>query len=178
MIVEFGMKQNKGMRPQDIVIILKIICMGEKNWTQKDIAGSLHISQSGVSEALGRLSMSGLLMRDKQEVNRKSLQEFLVSGLKYVFPVQPGGVMRGLPTAHSAPPLSELIRGGQEEFVWPYDYGNLRGQAVEPLYHTVPRAAAEDKCLHRFLSLADALRIGRAREQKLAADKLNEMLKL
>ncbi len=43
------MGQNKGMRPQDIVIILKIICIGEKNWAQKDIASSLYMSQSGVS---------------------------------------------------------------------------------------------------------------------------------
>ncbi len=86
--------------------------------------------------------------------------------------------MRGMPTAHSAPPLSELIQGGQEEFVWPYDHGNMRGQAIDPLYHTVPRAAAEDQCLHRFLSLADALRVGRARERKLATLKLKELLAL
>ena len=169
---------NKGMRPQDIVIILKIICFGEKGWMQKDLAGSLYMSHSGISEALARLAMSGLLIGDKKEVNRKSLQEFLVSGLKYVFPVRPGGIVRGIPTAHSAPPLSELIQGGQEEFVWAYDHGNMRGQAIEPLYHTVPRAASEDQCLHRFLSLADAFRAGRARERKLAADKLKEMLAL
>ncbi len=170
------MKQHRGMRPQDVVILLKIVCVSDDVWRQKDIANDLSMSQSEVSEALNRSATSGLVEKNKQKVQRKALQEFLLHGLKYVFPAQPGPVVRGMPTAHSAAPLSELLHSERDVYVWPYSQGRLRGQAVEPLYPTVPQAADKDERLHRFLALTDALRVGNARGRKLAAEKLKEVL--
>ncbi|MFO7958369.1 MAG: hypothetical protein R6X33_14880 [Candidatus Brocadiia bacterium] len=170
------MREHHGMRPQDVVILLKILCFQDDAWRQKDIAAELSISQSEVSEALARSALTGLMARDKRTVHRKALQEFLLHGLKYVFPAMPGPIVRGMPTAHSAEPLRGMIRGDGEMYVWPYDHGNARGQAIEPLYRTVPEAAAESECLHRLLAVTDALRVGRARERNLAAQKLREML--
>ena len=172
------MKQHKGMRPQDVVILLKIVCLSDDKWRQKDIANGLSMSQSEVSEALNRSATTGLVDRSKRNVQRKALGEFLLHGLKYVFPAWPGPIVRGMPTAHSAAPLSELIQGERDVYVWPYDQGQVRGQAIEPLYRTVPQAADKDECLHRLLALADALRVGSAREHKLATGKLKEMLSL
>lgn len=170
------MKKHTGMRPQDVVILLKIVCYPDDSWRQKDIAHDLSLSQSEVSEALSRSALTGLMAGNRRGVHRQALGEFLRHGLKYVFPARPGPMVRGVPTAHSAKPLCELIRGEQDVYVWPYDQGTARGQAIEPLYPTVPEAATRDERLHHLLALTDALRVGRAREYNLAAAKLEEML--
>ena len=60
--------------------------------------------------------------------------------LRYVFPAEPGPVYRGMPTAHSAPPLNALIRS-TETYVWPSAEGTARGESIVPLYPSVPDAA-------------------------------------
>jgi hypothetical protein len=37
------MKAHNGMRPHDIVVLLKIIALGELPWKNKDLAASLYI---------------------------------------------------------------------------------------------------------------------------------------
>ena len=47
---------------------------------------------------------------------------------------------------------------------------------IDPLYPSVPAAAAEDPRLHELLALADALRVGRARERSMARTELTKRL--
>ena len=84
-------------------------------------------------------------------------------------------MVRGIPTAHSAKPLSELIQAN-EHYVWPDADGTLRGQAIEPLYHTVGKAVANDPLLYEMLALVDAIRVGKAREVALAVEELKKRL--
>ena len=108
---------------------------------------------------------------------RSALLEFIVHGLKYVYPVQPGPLCRGIPTAHSAPPLAgKMVSNEADEYVWPDDRGDRRGQAITPLYESAPQAAKKDPRLHELLALVDALRVGHAREQALAANELKRRL--
>jgi hypothetical protein len=44
--------------------------------------------------------------------------------------------------------------------------GVVRGQAIAPLYRSVPQAASNDPKLYALLSLIDAIRVGRVREQR------------
>jgi hypothetical protein len=172
------MRKHNGMRPQDILILLKLITLGEQPWRYYDVAQALHISQSEVAEGLHRCQQARLVAPNKRKVFRTSLLEFLVHGLKYVFPVQPGPITRGIATAHSAPPLAELIISeGGDAYVWPSDSGTLRGQAIAPLYPTVVAACSQDADLYELLALIDALRVGRAREQKLAITTLTHRIK-
>jgi len=165
------MKKHNGMRPQDLVILLKIIAKGEENWRMKDIAYELGISNSEVSESLNRSVMAGLIAGDKKRVMKTSLLEFLKYGLKYVYPQRPSAMVRGVATAHSAMPLSDIIQS-DEIYVWPYAEGNERGFSIEPLHANVPKAVLEDNQLYELLALVDALRLGTAREQKLAIQEL------
>ena len=103
------MKSHNGMRPQDVVILLKISTMQGNTWRFQDIAESLKISPSEVSESLQRSRLAGLVSENKRTVYTSSFLDFLVSGLKYVFPALPGAVVRGIPTAHSAPPTNRAI---------------------------------------------------------------------
>lgn len=96
-----------------------------------------------------------------------ALLEFIQYGLRYVFPQQPGPIVRGVPTAHSASPLKNEIQSS-EAYVWPYGKGNVRGHSIIPLYASVPEAALKDEKLYELLALVDAIRVGRARERDIA----------
>ncbi|MBN1185989.1 MAG: hypothetical protein JXB49_27150 [Bacteroidales bacterium] len=171
------MKKHSGMRPQDILVLLKIISMKNPEWLNLDIANSLKISQSEVSEALNRCKIARLIDGDKRKIYINSFKEFLIYGLKYVFPAEPGAIVRGIPTAHSANPIKELISQGSENYVWPYSKGILRGQSIEPLYYTIPMVVQDDILFYELLAILDTLRIGRMREIKIAIDELDKRLK-
>ncbi|MBX3007604.1 MAG: hypothetical protein KF816_06205 [Melioribacteraceae bacterium] len=168
------MKKHSGMRPQDIVILLKIASIKE-GWISKDISLALKISGSEVSESINRSSIAGLLSFDKRTLMKESLLEFIEFGIKYVFPQKPGAMVRGIPTAVSAEPL-KLILHSEETYVWPYGHGEVRGQSIEPLYKTVPEIATRDKSLYELLALTDGVRIGKVREHKIAMDELRKRI--
>lgn len=141
------------------------------------MAEALGLSQSEISEAVARCKFAGLLEHNGKIVMKMALLELLQYGLPYVFPQKPGPVVRGVPTAHSASPLKEQIQS-TEPYVWPYSKGTVRGHSILPLYPSVPEAALKDAKLHELLALADALRVGRAREKELAILALKKYLEL
>jgi hypothetical protein len=169
------MKKHNGMRPLDIVVLLKIIAFNRQDWLQKNIAEELKVSSSEISESLNRSSIAGLIDTTHRLVLRRSLIDFLQFGLKYVFPQQPGALIVGVPTAHSAPVLANFFIAN-DVYVWPDAAGNIRGQAIEPLYSTVPQACRQDSLLYELLALIDVLRVGRTREVSLAQNMLKERI--
>ncbi|MDA3954968.1 MAG: hypothetical protein PF485_15080 [Bacteroidales bacterium] len=170
------MKKHSGMRPQDIVVLLKIIALENKEWYYIDLAYSLKISQSEVSEALNRCKIAGLIDSKKRKVHINSFIEFLIYGLKYVFPAEPGKVVKGIPTAHSAPPINKHISEGSDVYVWAYAKGSKRGQAIEPLYKTIPAIIQEDELFYELLAIVDTIRVGRVREIEIAIAELKKRL--
>ncbi|MCW9713512.1 hypothetical protein LQ318_11425 [Aliifodinibius salicampi] len=165
------------MRPQDIVILLKIIAMRERSWYNKDLARDLNISGSEVSESLHRSMIAGLINKKKEQVFKKDLIDFLVHGLKYVFPVRPGRLVRGMPTAYSAPVLNKEFVV-DDPYVWAGGDKIQKGVAINPLYSTVPMACKNDALLYDLLSLTDALRIGGGGEQliKILSNKIYDTI--
>jgi DNA-binding transcriptional ArsR family regulator len=171
------MRASGGMRPQDIVVLAKLLVSQNKPIKVLELAYELGLSQSEVSMALERCRRAGLVDSSKKRPLPGALKEFLLYGVKYVFPGELGSVVRGLPTAHSAPPLSKKIVSNDKEserYVWPYAEGKVRGIAIEPLYPSVPAAADRDAKLYEVLALIDAIRVGRAREKKIAAEELEK----
>lgn len=167
------------LKPQDIVTLLKVYNCKGSHWTYSELAKSLDMSSSEVHAALKRCVTSGLYDGEQRRVLKGPLLEFLVHGLKYAFPGQPGALVRGIPTAHSAEPLKSLLLVNSDEpYVWAFPSGGVRGQSIEPLYRSVPKAAQNDAELYELLSLIDALRVGRVREQRLAATELSKRLEV
>lgn len=163
------------MSPLDVVVLLKIINYANTSWKQEEVAATLHISQSEVSKSLVRSKYAGLLDAKGKKVMKLALLEFLQFGIKYVFPQRPGAIVRGIATAHSAAPLNDIIKS-EEHYVWPSGKGNLRGQAIIPLYPSVVDAVQKDKALHELLALVDAIRVGRAREKEIAVKELKNRI--
>ncbi len=180
------MKKHNGMRPQDVVIILKIISSSiTKNklddsksevLNNKNIAKNLQMSEAEISESLRRSEYAGLIT-DKitKKVNQRAFLDFLLYGIKYVFPVHPGALVRGVPTAHSALPMKDKIVS-DELFVWQHPEGIVRGQAIEPLYHTVPKIVEEDPKLYELLALVDCIRTGTSRINNIAVKELENRI--
>lgn len=170
------MRKHNGMRPQDIVILLKMTTAPQNGvWKVMDLASALYMSQSEISESLHRSNMAGLVDFTKKKVMRMSLMEFLEHGIHYVFPQQPGALVRGIPTAHAHPFLATKIISS-EPYVWPDDEGRTRGQAIEPLVKSAVDAAKKDEALYKLLALVDVLRAGKTREIKIAKDELKKMI--
>ena len=163
------------MRPHDIVVLLKIAAKNDSDWFMKDLANELGISASEVSESLNRSAIAGLISQDKKRLMKLSILDFLLHGLRYVYPQKPGSRVRGVPTAHAAPPLASEI-ASSEPYVWPYGEGKVRGESIEPLHPKVPEASLKDPLFYEYMALCDALRVGKAREKNMATEGFKKLL--
>ncbi len=171
------------LKPQDIVVLLKLALRDDRR-SYLELAHELGMSASEVHAAIRRASKAGLLSISTFRPKRDALLEFLVHGLKYVFPAERGTSTRGMPTAFAAPPLKQhfvkepLVGVSYRPVpVWPDPEGEVRGDELKPLYRSVPKAARKDPELYELLVLVDAIRSGGAREQQLAKEELGKRLR-
>nr|WP_314860755.1 hypothetical protein [uncultured Undibacterium sp.] len=151
-------------------------------YSVRALADSTGISKSEISLVLQRCYEVGLAKPDRlnrvPRVNATALTEFIIHGLKYVFPSKPAEITRGIATAWAAPVLQgQLMSAGEIHPVWPDARGNTKGQAITPLFKSVPYAVRSDARLYSMLALTDAIRIGQSRERNIAGEKLSLMLK-
>lgn len=185
------------MKSQDIVILLKLVSLEEQQksgifdssgswfgdadpYAVRSLESSLGISKSEVSSSLGRSKNAGLATKISERIqpNRRNLAEFILHGLKYVFPAKAGAPQRGIPTAFSAPMLQgQLINAGEDIYVWPHAEGHERGLSIKPLFKSAPKAAMKDERLYEYLALVDAVRLGNQRESGLAKELLEQKLR-
>lgn len=186
------MWRQETMKSQDILVLFKLVALKQQVYgpaelkalcSARALAGVLGVGKSEVNASINRSIDAGLALKDRKfgypKVNVNALLEFVCYGVKYVFPVQPGALVRGIPTAFDAPVLQgELLSAGDAKVVWPASTGNERGQAVKPLYSSVPEAVTQDAQLYAYLALVDAIRLGNPRESKLAQRLLRERLSL
>lgn len=181
------------MKSQDIVILLKLVSLQEqgKHFEQSEgashredpysvraLESSLGISKTEVNASIKRSLSSGLAIKDPEfgraKPNRHNLHNFIINGLKFVFPAKPGAMIRGIPTAFAAPMLDKLlISPGEYIYVWPFAEGKDMGQSVKPLFKSVPEAIQKDNRLYEYLALVDAIRLGNQREAGLAGEHLS-----
>lgn len=168
------------LKPQDVLVALKIVVMPRASWAYGRLALELGMSASEVHGAVKRLRAARLMLADEGGAPQpafKALEEFLLHGVRYAFYPERGALLPGMPTAHAAPPLSaEILADDEPPPVWPDAQGSARGYALQPLYPSAPFAARQDPALYELLALVDALRDGRARERALAARLLLQRL--
>jgi hypothetical protein len=137
------------LKPQDVHVVLKLAGTGARRAPYSHLAVELVMSSSEVHASC---LLHGQAWDDRANIG--ALEEFLVHGLKYVFPVEPGEMKRGVATSYGAAPLRDMIAPTDEPIpVWPYAEGKQRGISMVPLYKTAPVAALRD---------------GRVRERKIA----------
>jgi hypothetical protein len=168
------------LKPQDILVLLKLVALGDQPWSYNGLAVELGMSPSEVHGAVKRAIAANLAVELGRQIqpNFRNLEEFLIHGIRYVFVPERGQMTRGVPTVHAVPPLSELITPDQEPPpVWPDPEGETRGMLFSPLYRSAPNAAKQDPVLYELLVLVDGVRGGRAREREISAEELQRRLK-
>ena len=165
------------LKEQDVLVLLKLAAHDDGSFTYAGLAQALGMSASEVHAATRRAATAGLFNAQTRTTHHKALLELLVHGLRYVFVPDRGGLTRGIPTAHAAPPLvSVLAPSTDPPPVWPDPQGTVRGESFGPLYKSAPEAARKDAQLYELLALVDAVRAGRARERRMAAEMLEARL--
>ncbi len=170
------------LKPQDIYVTLKLVARGKQPWTYNQLSLELAMSASEVNAAVKRAQQAGLVRvqvyheKNPQPI-MKAIDEFVFHGLKYAFPPDLGGMVRGMPTAFAAPGISESVQSdGQPPHVWPWESGVVRGLALSPLYRSAPQAAHADSQFYQMLALVDCLRISSPRGTGAATIMLKTML--
>jgi hypothetical protein len=152
-------------------------------YSVRNLEAMTGISKSEISASLKRSFTVGMALLDRKttfpRANNRALKEFIVHGIKYVFPAEPGEMMRGIPTSFAAPVMAgKLMSAGDVINVWPDSTGKEKGQSIQPLFKSVPKAVKQDPELYKLLALVDAIRLGNARETQLAVELLNDELQL
>jgi hypothetical protein len=165
------------LKPQDVLVLLKLLTVSPDDSSFASLGQALYMSPSEVHAGVKRAQIASLYAEATREPIKANLLEFLVHGVKYAFPAQLGSQTRGIPTAHAASPLRQLLaQDNTLPPVWPHPEGPTAGLSFAPIYKSAPRAALHDPVLYEYLALVDTLRAGRAREQRLAADILTQRL--
>lgn len=168
------------LKPQDVLVVLKLVAIGQQSWSYAWLAVQLDMSPSQLHSAVQRAIAARLAVRSEAGIvpQLRNLEEFLIHGLQYVFVPERGELTRGIPTGYAAPPLRKHFPSTEEPPpVWPYPEGKTRGVSFSPLYKLAPRAATADAKLYELLVLVDAIRGGRAREREIAIKALKKRLK-
>ena len=175
------------LKSQDVMIILKIVSMGPREWKYSEVALELHMSPSEVHAGVKRLKNCALLtelslgvggIEQKLHIpDIDCLKEFIQSGIRYVFPAIYSQPAKGLPTSYGVEHLFEGFNftGGFIP-VWELDVGEYTGAALKPLYSSAPKAAMDDFRLYELLALADAMRTDDDKLRDFAWEKMNVML--
>jgi hypothetical protein len=166
------------LKPQDVVVLLRLVAYGQEMWTYTQLSADLDISTSQLHLAVQRCAAARLIEQGASaKPIRAALKEFLVYGVKYTFPVERKGSTRGIPTGYAAPPLDKLIvQSTEPPPVWPYAKGSVRGISFLPLHRSVPESAMKDPKLYEMLALLDAIRDGRVRERETAVRELTQRI--
>ncbi|NPU85896.1 MAG: hypothetical protein HPY65_15580 [Syntrophaceae bacterium] len=165
------------LKPQDIYILLKLVALGQNQWSYSLLANDLFMSSSEVHAGIKRAAAARLMGLDSGRPLKQSLEEFLIHGVKYAFPPDRGGLTRGVPTGYAAPPFRDLIiQRDEPPPVWPDPDGGTRGYEFSPLYKSVPKAALKDPVLYELLVIVDVIRDGRTREREIASEELKVRL--
>lgn len=157
------------LKPQDVVILLKLVTQRNRQWKYSQLAGELHISPSEIYAGVRRLVKSSLLtmLKTKQGLqvsynyvpDIKNICDFYTHGLRFVFPLSFTEPTCGLPTSFAVEHLFNGLDCGNGIIpVWELENGSTKGIGIKPLYPTVPLAAIDDFNLYELLALTDAVR--------------------
>ncbi|MEZ5396480.1 MAG: hypothetical protein R2724_27285 [Bryobacterales bacterium] len=141
------------LKPQDVYVLLKLVAAGGCRPPYSQLAAELSMSPSEVHACVeaspDKRAAPWTSLEDRPNIS--ALEEFLLHGLKYVFPAERGEMSRGVATAYGAEPLRSLIAETDEPIpVWPHAEGHQQGVSLTPLYKTAPDAALRDESFHQL----------------------------
>jgi hypothetical protein len=166
------MKQQT-LRPSDVVVCCQLTVTPEAPF--QALSYSIGMSVGECHNAVQRLVLASLLNPVSRRPVTELLVRFLVHGVPHSFAAQVGPAVVGVPSAIVAPVLAGRV-SAPDSYVWPHLDGATRGLALTPLFPRAAELPGRNQPLYEILSSIDVLRVGQAREKKLAEELLRERL--
>jgi len=175
------------LKPQDLLVTVTILALQRQGGTVSyaGLAQRCGLSPSEAHSAVRRARLAGFLTGPASKaagmgsVIRANLAEFLSHGAAYVWPLERGGITRGMPTAHSVEWVQIRLNliAPASPLVWPHAKGNVRGESIAPLHRAIPAVAAALPLVHEVFALTDLLRLRDNRLAGLAVSALTMLLR-
>lgn len=164
------------LQPVDLLVALKLAALGDANTPLRDLEEQLGVPKSSVGLSVKRLGAFHIIRTagSGKRINRLAFWDLIEHGVRWIAPAEIGDFGLGLLTAHSAEPLASQLMDDGDVYVIPLSGGPARGRAVSPIHPMAPKAASRDPRLCQLLVLADAFRVGRAREKKIASEEIRK----
>lgn len=171
------MRQNRQIKPQDVVILGKLISDKDCR-SQKEIADSLGLSQAEISHALKTLAHVGLINLATKKVNKLAVTEFITHALKFLFPIEKKGTGRGISIGPSSSIFKGKVQSDDYNYIWPDPDGDSKGVVITPLLSNLPKSAIGNETLFTYLNVIEIFRgLGGVRHLQEAQKILKEILK-
>ncbi len=174
------------LKPQDILVLLKLSVWDKPQWRQEDLAKELGMVQSMVHSSLKRAEKCRLYNQEKKRVNKSALIEILIHSIRFLVPAELGRKAVGMPTAWGhREAFKSLVSGLVDPPIWSAAKGrratvtgefNIDGFEIQPIHEKAPGAASRDPRLYEVLAAVDALRVGRSRDIEVACEILRNRL--
>lgn len=164
------------LKPQDVLVLLKLRCLNEADRTAPNLVGAVGLSIGEIYNSVKRLSLAGLANPERSgeerqlKISARRAFHFLVYGAPTVFYPERGAVGPGVLTATSAPLFDGKRDESEIRVVWPHEQGKARGETLQPVYASAPAAALRDPRLYELLVAFDVIRICTGKERKYAVD--------
>ena len=164
------------LKGQDMVVLAALMTDGAHEASYAQLAKRAWLSVSETHGAVRRLQ-DAALVDGGNHVRARNTTEFLMHGLRYIFPLKMTQERSyGVPAFYAAPLAAGDFAYTGDAPVWKSPSGGVFGRVVEPLYPSAPEAAANDRQIYDRLAAMDMLRGGRIRERLFAERKVEEFL--
>lgn len=158
--------------PQDVLPLMLLLKRDDEGkLNQKLLAQQMGWAPSAVHRSLGRLTQSQLWSSSRQQVRKRSAEEFLRYGLRYSFPPVEKGLARGFIVGK----LPNVFLPATP-YVWASDNFSDLGTSIEPLDKGFLFIAERDPVLTEWLQIVEVFRLGRIRELNMAIKILRDNL--
>ena len=171
------------LKPQDVVVAVKVFILEGRKWSFQTAATSLGLSSvSVVHQAFTRGRRAGLYYQTSAgwRVNKPRLRDLLAHGVPSMYyPIQ-GPATSGVETGPAASPVKMYFPPagkGYPRSVWPkIGKQSTTGESLEPIHACVPEAALADDRLHEIFALVDVVRLMTGKERKIAVELLERII--
>lgn len=160
------------IKPQDVMLLLKMMANPYITYSQSEIAKQLCYSQSSVNDGLKRLEEVMLIRHSNPDIfkneeisvkpdyilNHLHIRKFLEYTPKYWFVAKRGPVTRGIKTC--------------SDCVWPHEDGTVISYSIQPIYKSVPDSLLKypDFDFYELLKKLDKNRLKVEETKKLDLD--------
>jgi hypothetical protein len=175
------------LKSQDLLISVTILALHREGSpvSYSGLGQRAGLSSSEAHAAVQRARQAGFLStpvgktKGMGHVVRANLGEFLSHGAAYVWPLERGGITRGVATAHSVATVQSRLHliAPASPLVWPHPEGTLRGESITPLHRAIPQVAFALPLVHEIFALTDLIRLRDNRLVSLAATGLTTLLR-